>query len=306
MKNLNRYTIIMPIFILLVHIIGCATTTAPKDWLPSTSTAQQESYGGWVSVRYHTGDSEVKVAGELIAVHTNQVLILSNSDMLISIPVDSISGMKMTIHAADSAGLAGWSVLGGLSTLSHGYFIIFSAPVWIITGSNATISTTFDAQMTYPAKPLDAFHAYARFPQGMSKAADMQFLQPKGKKIKIPVSAELLESLQTEQSQSLRDFFFQQNSVQAEAVVAAEEDANTYPDTRHWIDLLRVGSAGKRYAPSLPPRRLLGKSPEYIAFYAAAYSAKAKSLHLKRLWTAQAICCAMSLGGCLIMLSASN
>ena len=300
MKNRNRYTV-MPIFILLIHVVGCASTTAPKGWLPSQFVAQHESYGGWVSVRYHTGEPKAEVRGELIVIHTNQVLILSISEELISIPVNSISRMELTAYDANSEGFAMLTTVGTLSTISHGVLLIGSAPYWIIGGYSATTATSLDAQVIYPAKPLDAFRAYARFPQGISKAIDIQFLKPKGKEIKILIPTELLESLQRDQSAPLVELI-QQNAVKAEAIVAAEEDAkdaNTYDDTRHWSDLFSVGFAKRRYAPSLPPGRLLGKPPEYVAFYAAAYSAKAKSRHVKRLWIVRMACCTVNLGVCL-------
>lgn len=301
MKNLNRYTVI-PIFILLIHVVGCANTTAPQGWLPSQSVAQHESYGGWVSVRYYTGNSEVEVHGELIAIHTNQVLILSGSERLISIPVNSISLMNLTAYDANSEALTILTVAGTLSSISHGFFLFFSVPVWVIGGSSAIITTSYDAQMIYPAKPLDMFRAYARFPQGLSKAFDMQFLIPKGKKIKIPIPTEVLESLQKDQSMPIISLD-QQNSVQAGAVAAAEEDAKDVNTIQgHVADVFLVGgSAERKYAPSLPPGRLLGKSPEYVAFYAAAYSAKAKSLYVERLWIARIVCCAVGLGSCLVM-----
>ena len=74
----------------------------------------------------------------------------------------------------------------------------------------------------------------------------------------------------------------QQNSVQAEAVAAAERDAQNYTNKGLWF--LAGGCCGigisiaGRHEPSLPAGQLLGKSPEYVAFYAAAYREKAKEL----------------------------
>ena len=74
----------------------------------------------------------------------------------------------------------------------------------------------------------------------------------------------------------------QQNSVRAEAVAAAERDAQNYTNKGLWF--LAGGCYGigviiaRRHEPSLPAGQLLGKSPEYVAFYAAAYREKAKEL----------------------------
>lgn len=264
MKNFNRYTV-LPIFIGLIYVIGCgnATTTAPKGWLPSVSTAQHESYGGWVTVRYHTGGSEAEVHGELIAVHTNQVLVLRHE--LIAISHDTISRMKLT------------SVQLSMDTDVDKY-----------------------KQMMYPAKPLDEFRAYARYPQGLSKNFDLQSLKPKRSDEKILIPREALESLQKDQSTPLGDF-----AQQTEAVAAAERDANT--DYGTWSltrDLVHRSRTSDDF--SLPIGQLLGKSPEYVASYAAAYSAKVKSLQRKKGRIIGAVCCLGYVGYVILTLPSMN
>ena len=75
----------------------------------------------------------------------------------------------------------------------------------------------------------------------------------------------------------------QQVSVQAEAVAAAEADAETDTNKNFWFIIGCFGSLlGLIYAnydvPAAPASRLLGKSPEYVAFYSDAYVLKAKEL----------------------------
>ena len=298
MKNRNRYTVLPILLFALIYVVGCAkrtSITAPKGWLPSVSTVQHESYGGWISVKYNTGDSESdhrpvldvldvlfsvkyntgdsesEVHGELIAIHANQVLILTSQE-LIPISHDSISRMKLT-----SVELS-----GDENVDPH-------------------------RQMIYPAKPLDEFRAYARFPQGLSKTIDIQFLKPKRKEAKILVPTEVLESPQKDQSTSLGDLA-QQNVVHAEAIAAAEQDANTYVDTTHWFlagclpGRSRSSVFEKSHETSLPAGRLLGKSPEYVAFYAAAYHTKAKSLQVKNARLGRASgCIGSSIGYVLVL-----
>ena len=146
-------------------------------------------------------------------------------------------------------------------------------------------------QMMYPVRPLDAFRAYARFPQGVSKAFDTQFLKPKGSDEKILIPREALESLQKDQSTPLGD-----HAQQTEAVAAAERDANTaYGAWSPKRDLF--GSRSDDF--SLPIGQLLGKSPEYVVFYAAAYSTKVKSLQRKNGYITGVACC-LGYVGCLI------
>ena len=88
--------------------------------------------------------------------------------------------------------------------------------------------------------------------------------------------------------------FAQQNSLQAEAIVAAQRDAQADVNIGLWF---LGGCCGNvigviiAYAnePAPPATRLLGKSPEYVAFYTDAYRKKAKSLQANSAWTGFAV-----------------
>ena len=79
----------------------------------------------------------------------------------------------------------------------------------------------------------------------------------------------------------------QQNSVQAEAMAAAERDAETNVNTPLWFWGGCVGGVlvfifSHIHEPSPPAASLLGKSPEYVALYTDAYKAKASQLQTSR------------------------
>ena len=168
MKNLNRYTVI-PILMTLINIGSCATPriTAPKGWLPSTSVAQHEAFGGWISVRYverDTGDLVWKAHGELIAINSNQIFILTAQE-LTSIPIDIISRVELAI----------------------------------VKSSGDSYIDSY-RQMIYPAKPLEEFRAFARFPQGLPNDIDRESLKPKRVDVKISVSTKAPRSPQKHQN----------------------------------------------------------------------------------------------------------
>ena len=151
MKNLNRYIVLPILLFALIYGVGCGpTTTAPKGWLPSVSDAQHESYGGWITVRYHTGDSEEEVHGELITISPNQIFILIGltGQSFANISIDSITYMKLTT-------------------------------VRLTSRLTSDDEVKRYRQITYPVKPLDEFRAYARFPQGPPEGIDVQSLKPK-------------------------------------------------------------------------------------------------------------------------------
>ena len=80
--------------------------------------------------------------------------------------------------------------------------------------------------------------------------------------------------------------FAQQLSVQAEATNAAQRDAVARTNQNMWrifgcLGGLFAVAGGYLYEPAPPASALLGKSPEYVAFYADAYTSKAKSLQTR-------------------------
>jgi len=88
--------------------------------------------------------------------------------------------------------------------------------------------------------------------------------------------------------------FAQQNSLQMEAIVAAERDAQGDTSTGLWFLAGCLGGLigviiAYGVEPSPPATRLLGKSPEYVAFYTDAYQEKAKKLQSNSAW-----------GGCIV------
>ena len=105
----------------------------------------------------------------------------------------------------------------------------------------------------------------------------------------------------------------QQPSVQAEAIIAAEQDANKDVNKPFWfgtgcflsgLSFLPTpfgyivppsGAVGTYfYRPAPPPARLIGKSPEYITAYTSTYQLKRGNIQAR--WTS--VGC---LSGCLIL-----
>ena len=101
----------------------------------------------------------------------------------------------------------------------------------------------------------------------------------------------------------------QQTSVQAEAVAAAEADAEADTNKSFWFIIGCFGNLlGLVYAnydvPSAPASRLLGKSPEYVAFYSDAYVLKAKKLqtdYAVRGCITQSLIGILGYGSCLVV-----
>lgn len=163
---------------LALFTVGCASTTAPSKWLSPPQETQRLAYGGWISINYQNDRTPSEVHGELIAVHPDSVLVLTVNH-LFAIPLNKITKAKLTAFDANTGPLALWSVVGTLSTLSHGVGLIISAPVWIITGTAATSAQSYIPQLSFPKKSWTEFRPFARFPNGLPPGLERQTLRPK-------------------------------------------------------------------------------------------------------------------------------
>jgi hypothetical protein len=102
-----------------------------------------------------------------------------------SVPRASVHRITLVGYGTPVGALDVWAVAGGISTLSHGGFLLFTAPMWVIGGIVAT-RTEKGAGMFHDD---DLARRFARFPQGLPPAFDPRSLgvltamagQPRGR-----------------------------------------------------------------------------------------------------------------------------
>jgi len=150
-----------PITLVLISVFltSCASTNVPSRWLPEAEQSPSSRYGAWVEVKSREG----QVMGELIAINDDTVFVAD--DMLHVIGSADILSARLVAY--DESSLGGYAFLGTVSTLSNGVLLIFTAPMWLIGGSIAASSRSYDPIIDYPNKPLKDFVPFARYPQGL-------------------------------------------------------------------------------------------------------------------------------------------
>ena len=167
------------IFLLILALLsGCATANAPRGWLPTAVEAQKRAFGGWIFVwTGPKGKLSLAAQGELIAVGTDRVYVLASDGMKETLTAE-ITEARMAFYNSQSSNLAAWSVVGLLSTLSHGALLVISAPVWAVGGSAATLSHDSTSRTRFPKKQWEELSKYARFPQGLPPGLELASLKP--------------------------------------------------------------------------------------------------------------------------------
>jgi hypothetical protein len=155
---------------------GCFYTTAPPRWLPRPEEAQREAHGGWMRVEYRVDSSVKVIEGELIAAATDSVYVLG-PDTLVVLPTAAVSKGTLTAYDVGLDKLVMWTILGTLSTASHGYFLVLTGPLWILAGTASAASASKDPRVQSTDPPL--IQKFARFPQGLPGDLDRRTLRRK-------------------------------------------------------------------------------------------------------------------------------
>jgi hypothetical protein len=166
---LRRAADLPRLLLVLYFALSCATSQAPRGFLPTASESQQEAYGGWIVIDVPAG----QYAGELIAISPSEVDVLEPiGPRLVRVPMADISKMHLEAYRTQAGKLSLWTALGALSTFGNGVFLIFTAPIFIIVGSISAAYESRAAFLEYPGNEFDQAWKFARFPQGMPPGVD--------------------------------------------------------------------------------------------------------------------------------------
>jgi hypothetical protein len=157
-------------------LAGCARPDVPEG-LSSSSEALRLAAGARILVRL---DSSI-ARGELLSVEPD-TLFLIHGDTLCAIGKDDVREVKAFLQAypVSSGEVAGWTTLGTLSTISNGFGLMLTAPLWIITGTVTGImaaSRANNGDYHYPEDPWPGLRKFARFPQGLPQGIPRKLLR---------------------------------------------------------------------------------------------------------------------------------
>jgi hypothetical protein len=165
----------------LIVIAGCALAACksnPDPRMPSYEDVQRSGLGGWLVVTSIHGG---QIQGELIAVGAASITLLTWSQppaprALRTIGIASIQEAELFRYVSEASGPGVWGGLGTLSTITHGFFLVFTAPLWVVASALATGSETYHVVLSYPKHSMAELAKWARFPQGLPPGVDPRAL----------------------------------------------------------------------------------------------------------------------------------
>ncbi len=151
---------------------GCATSSAPTNWLPDAEVAQVEAYGAWIEINL---TQERYEEGEFIAISKDSIFVFSELGLQ-SISKQEVLKAKLTTFDSNHSELVSWTLLGSLSTASHGIGLILSLPVWLIAGITSTASQSHNASESFPSQEWEELTKFARYPAGLPNGKGFKHL----------------------------------------------------------------------------------------------------------------------------------
>jgi hypothetical protein len=160
----------LAILLLCTTVAACAFNPDPRK--RTLEHVVTDGRGGWIAVELTSG---TRVEGELIAAGPDAIRVLTSAGLFALAPAGIRSARLWAWDPATEGVILGGS-LGTLSTISHGVFLVFSAPLWIVT---TTLISTIESRTPitdYPGHGWADFARWARFPQGLPahlKASDL-------------------------------------------------------------------------------------------------------------------------------------
>lgn len=180
--------------VLLAALLGgCVANPDPRH--PSIERTERAGYGAFITITTLAGQ---EVSGELISVERSVIRVLrfgAGAGALTWVATTDVKSADLYTYESEG-GLSAWTLFGVLSTVSHGFFLVISAPVWILTGAIAGSVESRHVVLSYPEHTWGEIAIWARFPQGLPPGIDEEALTTprarrahRGKPIEGPVQA---------------------------------------------------------------------------------------------------------------------
>jgi hypothetical protein len=163
-----------PTSVLLLFTLVLGACTYAK-YLPKPDAIDISQYGSYIEIKQSEGK---KVKGELLAVDSNALTVLSDTNSakrVIVVPLNQAKKFSLLYAVPKNYS---WAIpIFSLITATHGYFLIFSLPVNLIT----TISVTMGAikSFSYNNKKItyEQLKMFARYPQGIPEGVDISSIK---------------------------------------------------------------------------------------------------------------------------------
>jgi hypothetical protein len=112
------------------------------------------------------GYGDQVVEGELLGLDPAYVYILVEGQT-VAVLRSQVKNVNVRLYESHSTAAGVWTAIGTVSTVTHGFWAVFSAPVWLATGIPTTVAMSNRSHMELENDQLGPLAQFARFPQGL-------------------------------------------------------------------------------------------------------------------------------------------
>jgi len=175
----NHKYLEIPVFLFLSALLfGCATTNVPKNWSSEPNEMATGTYGGWINAECsNEHEKEYNITGELIAVSDDSIFVADSA--FHSIAKKDITNARLVCYKSNSGSMSALVALGTISTISNGWFLVFTMPMWLIGGTISGTTQSYIPIIDYPENNFKEFSKFSRFPQGLPEKIDRRKIKMK-------------------------------------------------------------------------------------------------------------------------------
>lgn len=165
---------------------SCKTTNAPQNYLPHPKDMATHGFGGWTDIYLKNPDDietevdslppfmqsklfnpDQPLSGEMIAIEKDSLYVHSAQGLRV-LPKNVIDNVDLQGYKSGFSLYTGTTLFGILSTITHGFYLILSTPLWLISGVIFGGSQAHVPILEYPDRESwGELRRFARFPQGL-------------------------------------------------------------------------------------------------------------------------------------------
>lgn len=156
------------VFIIVLIAIIISSCSSP-GYLPSSDKIDVNEYGSYIKL---THNNKSIIDGELIAIDSNQIVVLADEEKIcVTVPVSEVK--KFSLEYAKPKHY-GWSIPVGLVLpFIHGFYSLITLPLHLIVTISVTAAGENAFKYNNKKMTYEELKMFARFPQGIPDNIDI-------------------------------------------------------------------------------------------------------------------------------------
>jgi hypothetical protein len=161
------------VVMLLTCCGACFPATPGPPGSPKPHQAATATRGAWVEIQTEGPSGTIATSGELLAADQDSLWVLGENGAY-AIGTIAITGgvvVRYDPEASETGKFAAW---GAVSTLSHGFVLVLSAPAWMLFGTGAAHGQFSEGVTRFTGTTrYGSLAPWGRFPQGIPTGLDL-------------------------------------------------------------------------------------------------------------------------------------